>query len=916
MAITRSAVVKYTMLPGLFPRLVTLFTSGFGHIAFLVAQVYAGIGLLPRHHAYLNPRNIGRFGIRHVLIEAYGNLKFTRKNIDQVIIYFTIVIGLLLLAAQIVLYIIAIIAQEPAMAQLEDVVDVVTVNSKYNPGPSQDLVFMMLDRIFGMGNIFNSCVSTAVECLDHHGNPIPGETFPQPFHIALHAMLQFFSLGIFVVSVIVILYFVITLTAETAATGTPFGQRANKTWMPVRLILFFALLVPLNLNNANSAGLNAAQIITLWTAKWGSNFATNAWGRFNVTLTNAHADATFLGEKRSLIGKPNIPELGELVKFMFVVKTCKMAEEWTYEHKPEGVQAYLVRDPLTGIFKPGANVLDFRTTNFKQAREFSNNGNISIRFGVKGEAGKEADPAAGIDKEPGDPAFTTFRGNVDPVCGEIKLTLVSTGKNALGAISGASDVQEFYYKMINDLWTDPQIIQRAKCVLRKGMVPADVEECNQVPDKDFANSLVEKYQARLRNGLPPLIQRQYETGDWKVSDQLASKGWGGAAIWYNRVAQLNGEISSAILGIPQPSDYPKVMEAIAEQRMATDDNVNASSIFDPNLAEGQEPNYPRDVSKDKDIAVPLYKAYSFWQQGGLYASDDKKSSGNFLIDAINIVLGTSGIYEIRKNTDIHPLAQLSTIGRSMMEASMRNIGLGTLGEASSLMMDEGSSRTFAHMGGKMLSALGVSFIAISFMLFYILPFLPFLYFFFAVSAWIKAIFEAVVAMPLWALAHILHIDGEGMAGSASTGYFILLEIFLRPILILFGLILSISIFSNMVLVLNDVFDLVVANMSGFDRETEAAAGLTNSLVAYARAPIDEFFFTVLYVIICYMIGLSSFKMVDAIPEKIMRWIGDSGDAFQSGDSGLASEALEKTYRGVTILTTQAKGGALAALTGK
>src|SRR5690606_34642959 len=96
-------------------------------------------------------------------------------------------------------------------------------------------------------------------------------------------MLRFYSFGIFIISVLIILYFIAAIVGETAATGTPFGQRYNHAWAPVRLIMFFALLVPLNIGSANG-GFNAAQLITFWAAKTGSNFATNAWGRFNQDL--------------------------------------------------------------------------------------------------------------------------------------------------------------------------------------------------------------------------------------------------------------------------------------------------------------------------------------------------------------------------------------------------------------------------------------------------------------------------------------------------------------------------------------------------------------------------------------------------------------------------------------------------------
>ena len=125
---------------------------------------------------------------------------------------------------------------------------------------------------------------------------------------------------------------------------------------------------------------------------------------------------------------------------------------------------------------------------------------------------------------------------------------------------------------------------------------------------------------------------------------------------------------------------------------------------------------------------------------------------------------------------------------------------------------------------------------------------------FAISGWIKSIFEAIVAMPLWALAH-LRIDGEGLAGPGATnGYFLLLEIFLRPILIVFGFVASINIFSALVNVLNQIFDLVIANLGGLDEELEAniatgaVAGVA-SVSNMSRGPLDEFFFTAMYAII-------------------------------------------------------------------
>ncbi|MCB1581407.1 MAG: hypothetical protein KDJ32_11065, partial [Alphaproteobacteria bacterium] len=50
------------------------------------------------------------------MAEAANNLVFDRKHIDQIIIYFTILVGLILLGLQFIRRIVAITAEHPALA--------------------------------------------------------------------------------------------------------------------------------------------------------------------------------------------------------------------------------------------------------------------------------------------------------------------------------------------------------------------------------------------------------------------------------------------------------------------------------------------------------------------------------------------------------------------------------------------------------------------------------------------------------------------------------------------------------------------------------------------------------------------------------------------------------------------------------
>jgi len=118
--------LKYALLPGFIPRILALATSGFSTLAFYIASVYNMVKLLPDDHLYLQRQNIGKYGVRHVISAAANNLVFKWKNIDQIIIFFTILAGLLIIVVQFVLLALALFASQSAFALGFPVTDLFT----------------------------------------------------------------------------------------------------------------------------------------------------------------------------------------------------------------------------------------------------------------------------------------------------------------------------------------------------------------------------------------------------------------------------------------------------------------------------------------------------------------------------------------------------------------------------------------------------------------------------------------------------------------------------------------------------------------------------------------------------------------------------------------------------------------------
>lgn len=903
MAVTKRKIIKYAILPEILPRIGTLFGTGFAHVAYLVALIFQSVRLIPANHPYVNSENLGRFAIRHVISEASRNLKFDRHHIDQIFIFFTILIGLVLLIFQIVLIAVAFISQPVLAATFVDWFTLSTGNPNYPFDETNDIALMALDRVFGVEGIFNSCISTGVGCTDHNGNITLGTNsgflYPNALHLALHDLFHMYSIGISIISIMIIAYFIITIIGETAVTGTPFGQRFNRTWAPVRLILFFALLAPLNIGGQNE-GLNGAQLITLWTAKFGSNFASNAWGRFNTTTARAYY------QPEQLIAIPEIADVGNMAQFFTIANACIIGERMAYNND---VQFYLVRDNRT--VPAASNSMAFYMTG---AGTMSISADDAILFS-EGEA-----PLIVIGIH--DPVrYPDYKGGVKPVCGEVFLpitTLSEVGARAIfsrywamiGRYLPSGTISSDYYQDIRSL---------ASCTVNRTLPDGDF---NCIPTNPYGSYLelvaehLDSLRTSLRNNIIVSINEHLTTADFSVSDDLVGRGWAGAAIWYNRIAQMNGAITAAAYDRPTVKSWPIVMENVKRQQLSSAPSVIGHMQYNPSLSNNEIARHDRP--RDDELANAYYSLYKIWDDNAVIADPDTALTGNAFIDTINTIFGTAGLFNLRRpattapmalpaHSEVHPLALLSSLGRSMVQAAVINLGSAagaTIGGGLlSILKQFTSAQIMLSTAGNFLKAAAASTIMIGFMLGYILPFMPFMYFFFALGGWIKSIFEAMVAMPLWALSH-LRIDGQGVVGPGATnGYFLIFEIFLRPILILIGLIASVLIFGVMVQVLNNVFDVMITNVGGNDRSNTA----TPTDIEFYRGPIDQLFYSIIYAAVAYMVGLSCFKMIDQIPNKILRWIGVSVETFKDAQGDPAGKLASSTYQKGNMAVGQVSG---------
>ena len=962
--VSAKKVMKYAAMPGVIPRMKRLFLTSFGMIAYLLANIYGMVRLLPRGHVYLQASNIGRYGIRHVVAEAASHLEFKKQYWDRILIFVVLLSGIVMLCAQLVLLGAAVLF-DPVWAQTITLSNIFsTPDPVSGTATSIDVAFLLLDRVFGIPGFFCTVGDVCTDVLS---------TGRWPFHVALHGMFRFYSMGLLSVAVLIFLYFIVVVVGETVTSGTPFGERFQNVWVPLRLVVALLLLTPV------TYGINIGQYVALWSAKAGSGFATNGWQIFNNTLKNKMGDqANPLGEKMTLLSQPSKPDITQLIQAMLMVHGCAYAE-WRSEtrtnyavppdisdldaiyHVPPKTQAkgddgyyvrpYLFKYSHGNVSSSADHVVEItEETTFAEALKFYGFGNVVIHFGKKvGEASDTIEPVCGKIEIP--VVDRSFLNQVDTSADleQINQALIDHGGGAL--------VHAYYFDFVRKMWfgtlqgdvadsgnagaTAQDLLIRhvahryvekefsgtrglslackIGCMQDKTLLPS----CTERYSSDHTNypnrrkcegtdaisvfalkDLGESYSHYLSGIISSARESFLEnTQAFMINTDVLDRGWGGAGIWYNTIGQVNGNFVSAVQAMPVMTQYPDIMEKVRSINEPNAANLAGFKIFDP---EGSGSENIEDDLQGGAVAVKKAKAlYNFLifvtnSLGSYVYEDNKGVSGNAFLDAVDFIFGVQGLYDMRGvNANVHPIAQLSAVGKGIVDSAIRNIGISTglsLGGGLIASFKSAATEKGLQMAKQLFSTTAYVGLTAGVVLYYIIPILPFVFFFFAVAGWVKGLFEAMVGVPLWSLAH-LRIDGEGLPGeAASSGYFLILEIFLRPILIVFGLIAAMLIFGMQTRILQVIWDLVIDNVGGAaggDITAAATVDVTNEAgevtssseeyFSISRGKVDQLFFTILYTIIVYMMATASFKLIDMIPDSIMRWAGASVSSFGDAD---------------------------------
>lgn len=224
-------------------------------------------------------------------------------------------------------------------------------------------------------------------------------------------------------------------------------------------------------------------------------------------------------------------------------------------------------------------------------------------------------------------------------------------------------------------------------------------------------------------------------------------------------------------------------------------------------------------------------------------------------------------------------------------------------------------------------------VSVGFITAYYIPVLPYMIFTFGSIAWLIAVIEAMVAAPIVALG-VTHPEGHDAFGKGEAAIMILMNVFLRPSMMIIGYISAIALSYVGVWILNAGFDHAIAfiqtgnyalDNSGsgdatwgpLDKENSGSSGFQwegydkkgnwketwdtfdnstkptggSGTGGYTDwAGVYAYFFSVLTYTTMYLIIVQkAFTLISYLPDKVLRWIGGTPESLGQESAGWGDE---------------------------
>ena len=665
----------------------------------------------------------------------------------------------------------------------------------------------------------------------------------------LSTMFKTFNSIILVIAVLLLIYVTIIAVVGTAHEGEFMGKKLNNIWIPIRAVLGIALLVP------TGAGYCGIQIIMMWVIVQGIGAANTVW--FTALSYINVVGSPYVQAKVPLDASANHAFTG-----LFQGVACTISNGGTIPKFNEDASSYDLG---------GCGSLTYCNKNVDCAGAQSNSLKCTACKAQIAILPQIIDVLAGIGAEfvKADKSYQVFfdeswnRENnsewrwIYNYCASVGIAADQCCVTGGGGTCKAPAWKEGSSLLYSDNDTgttqsaSPGAVKKIYWPFWPRLQPALGQDVN------FIKVAVGYYQESANNAMSSYVQEQADAGNVSgnlsgplaafatpVMDVAKTKGWIFAGALYYQLA-----------------------------------NLNSKRAYDSKTDLTWNPGKLQQGTRNNLLAAGFLASAA----GGDTSAGGTGMTGAGDIDKLqkdfNQSVTSSFVENVSNEGQVNPLMMLQLFGTLMLilvqvavvlviaiiltagiASSISAFGLGTgitnpLSNAAIIEAMFLIPLFWLAMG--LLTSIGATLSIYT-------PLLPFIYFTFGAIAWMISTVEAMVAGPLVALGIISPSGQHEIMGKAEPALLLLFGIFLRPTLMIFGLVIAMLLAIAVCYLINETFAYVIINW---------LFPLPN--------PLTLIFMLVAYVSLILAALNKCFSVINLIPQQTMRWISGQGDAVET-----------------------------------
>lgn len=711
------------------------------------------------------------------------------------------------------------------------------------------------DSLMYMRMIFGDVVNILIDAEGPDANEVD---------TVLGAMMKTFNQTMFQLTFLLILFVTLTAFFSTAHTGKLDTQKYDAVWMPFRMILAFAIVTPI------SAGYNALQIAVLMVAGSGINVANQV----------AIAGLDQMVKTGTVVKLRASDNYEESVINMLESKVCAYGYNAITHHEN------IVGEPIINYD------YTFETISPK----------IGLRYApayITPVTALAASTYATVTLQKDIPTYFSS----DAPCGQYEIKY----SDDISIDSDFNQIRDEYLETYVDILTtvDERLDGLAKSITTAGVTDSAASNTSEL--KNIINYYKTEHQKILNyigEEAYKVYDRQNQNGNAQSPEELTRQyGWihfGGLYWRWTQITKTTNNIANEIKLETSPQFSSKVTENedmrpvwIALANYILFDRMVATAngdVIASKTASAYTPRVPLILSENEEESQKEMAEQMAKTSERKVGSEERK-----LTDHRNF------IYESLANTDADPLTTVINTGHRMLnyvqvalvaKSILQTLELGTEDVKNALP-------DFALPAQIKLSAvmvviksilqavflLIIAFTSLAVVAAYYIPVIPLIHWIVGVISYFGAVIEAVLVGPILAAAHAAP-DGKGITGDkAKPGYMLILTLFLRPPLMVMGMISAI----------------ILCMIGGFITLSLWAPLFNDVQSSNQNFFLDGIVTTGIFLVVMITIVTRSFSLITEVPDKVLKYIGGGMESL--GDSSAVGQS-EKSFAMVGGIVSQ------------